>query len=250
MNEALLLLVFSLLGSVFALVGGALFLYIKKWRRLLCRYSIPFAAGVLLTTAFIGLLPEAVHLIDERAYAVCLFSFLAAFMFEHFFFKLHHHDDSKEHNHSSKKGSMLLLIIGDTVHNFVDGVAIGASFLASPILGLTTAFSSFLHEVPHEIGDFAILYKFKWKPAKILLVNFVSALATVVGAFLVYYFIKNDAVVGYLIAFAAGLFFYLGAVDFLPSSADKETDIRKNLIPLIIGVIVMFGAFNIMPHQH
>jgi zinc and cadmium transporter len=250
MNEAFLLLGLSLVGSVLALIGGVLFLYIKKWRKLLCRYSIPFAAGVLLTTAFVGLLPEAAHIIDETAFAVSLISFLAAFIFEHFFFKLHHHDNSKEHNHSDKEGSMLLLIVGDTVHNFVDGVAIGASFLASPVLGLTTACSSFLHEVPHEIGDFAILYKFKWKPPKILLVNFVSALSTVVGAFLVYYFIRNDTVVGYLIAIAAGLFFYLGAVDFLPSSTDKETDIRKNLIPLIIGVIVMLAVFSVMPHSH
>ena len=104
-----------------------------------------------------------------------------------------------------------MVMAGDTIHNFVDGVAIGASFVVSPVLGAITAFSTFLHEVPHEIGDFGILLKAGWRRRNILLTNIISALATLIGAFLVYLMPVGDHILGVFIAIAAGLFLYLGA---------------------------------------
>ena len=248
MDNFLILLALSFLGGALGLVGGLAFLYVPKWSQWLSRYSVSFAAGVLLTVALIGLLPESVHLVGNNAFLTALMSFLGAFLFEHFFFGIHHHDS--DHHHPVKPGSVPLIIVGDTVHNLIDGVAIGASFLVSPALGLTTAISSFLHEIPHEIGDFGILLKAGWKKAAIIRVNLVSALVTVIGAFLVYTLTPSEMVVGYLLAIAAGIFLYLGASDFLPHMSDHDSPKLSGLLSLLIGVAIMLLTFYALPHTH
>ncbi|MBU1085828.1 MAG: ZIP family metal transporter [Candidatus Beckwithbacteria bacterium] len=241
------LIFLALLGSVVALVGGVMFLYIDKWSKVLSKYSIPFAAGVLITVALVGLLPEAIHIGGEKSFLVVWLTFLGAYIFENLVCDLHHHD----HGDSCKdnSGSVLLVIIGDTIHNFIDGVAIGASYLVNPGLGLVTALSTFLHEVPHEIGDFGILLKAGWKKKKIFMVNLGSALMTVAGALLVYFLNCSDALIGGLLAVAAGMFLYLGASDFLPH-AGEGVDKKKAMMTLFFGAVIMYGTLSIIPHGH
>jgi len=249
MNDVVSVLLLSTLGSLVALIGGVVFLYNKKWSKVLSRYSVPFAAGVLLTVSLVGLLPESVHMYGEGAFFVVLLTFFASFLFEQFVCHLHHHE-SHDHDHGVKSSSVPLVLVGDTIHNFIDGVAISASFLVNPGLGLITAISTLLHEVPHEIGDFGLLLKAGWKKGKVLLVTALSASMPIVGAMMVLVFTPSESTVGVLLAIAAGMFLYLGASDFLPSVHIHDKKDRGNVVALIIGVIVMYLTLNIIPHSH
>lgn len=249
MSDLVNIVLLSLLGSVVALIGGMIILSVKKWSKTLAKYSIPFAAGVLLTVALLGLLPEAVHLVGEKSFLVVLVTFLGAYLFEQFFCELHHHDDGHKCKKTKHGQTVSLIVAGDTVHNFIDGVAIAVSYLVNPGLGLVTAVSTLLHEVPHEIGDFGILLKAGWSRKKILLVNLLSALMTLVGALVVYFFGVGELANGYLLAVAAGMFLYLGANDFLPH-ADEELDKKKAAMVLLLGVVVMYLTISIVPHGH
>lgn len=253
MNDLVQLVLLASIGSFVALAGGVVFLFNKKLSNLLSTNSIPFAAGVLITVALVGLLPEATHLIGEQAFLVVLFSFLMAYLFEHLLFGLHHHDETCKHNHHGEvrhQTSIPFVIFGDSIHNFIDGVAIGAAFLVNPGLGLVTAISTFLHEVPHEIGDFGIMLKNGWSKRKILLVNIFTAALTLVGALLVFYLPIDEYIIGILMAVSAGIFLYLGASDFLPQIEETQISRFAPLFPLILGVFVMLGTLMLVPHSH
>jgi len=248
MNNLLQLLLLSLLGSIVALIGGVIFLYHKKWSQILERNSVPFAAGVLLTVTLVGLFPEAVELIGESTYTIVLITFITTYTFEQLFFAIHHHEH-KEHDHEHKS-SVIFVIAGDTIHNLIDGIAIGASFFVAPGLGLITAISTFLHEVPHEIGDFGILLHAGWEKKKIILVNVISAAITIVGAFSVITFAENETMIGTLLSVSAGIFLYLGASDFLPHIGNGKERSLKALWPLLIGALVMFTTLMLVPDAH
>ena len=248
MSDLVNIVLLSLLGGAIALLGGLIFLFVKKWSDTLTKYSVPFAAGVLVTVALIGLLPEVVHQVGEKGFFVVLITFFGAYLFEQFACDLHHHD----HNHDGDPScttSIPLIIMGDTLHNFIDGVAIAAAYLLNPGLGLVTALSTLLHEIPHEIGDFGILLKAGWKKRKILTVNLISSLFTVAGALMVYFMNFSGAMIGNLLAVAAGMFLYLGASDFLPH-ANEGASKSKSVLVLILGALVMYGALSIVPHSH
>ena len=248
MSETLHLFLLALLGSIVALVGGVTFLFKESWSDFLERHSVPFAAGVLLTVSLLGLLPEAVHLLGEAAFLVALVSLVGAYIFEHILFKVHHHHANR--HSKSYESAIPLVIFGDTLHNLIDGVAITSSFLINPGLGLVTAISTFLHEVPHEISDFGILLKVGWKKKDILIVNVLSASTTIVGAFLVYYFLRGAQEIGTMLAFSAGLFLYLGASDFLPEVEKEGKRPLLAVVPLLLGVAVMYLTLNAVPHTH
>lgn len=247
--DTLYLFLQALLGSIIALFGGVVFLFNRKLSSVLEKYSVPFAAGVLVTVSLLGLIPEAEHEIGEISHWIVLGSFLGVYLFEHIFFGIHHHGDGDDH-HQIKDSSVGLVIFGDTIHNFIDGVAIGASFMIDPNLGLITAFSTFLHEVPHEIGDFGILLKAGWKNTKILIINIISSLMTIVGAFVVYMFNQSDVLNGSLMAVSAGVFLYLGASDFLPKIREQKLHKLKSILPLILGSGVIILTLLLIPHSH
>lgn len=249
--EGLHLLLLTLLGSVIALFGGIIFLFNSKLSNSLEKYSISFAAGVLITVSFVGLIPEAHHHLGENSSWVVLISFLAVYIFENLFFDIHHHGEGRHDRGSEiKKSSIGLVIFGDTIHNFIDGVAIGASFFINPSLGLVTAFSTFLHEVPHEIGDFGILLKAGWSKAKIIIVNMLSSLATIIGAFSLYLFSESETINGALMAVSAGIFIYLGASDFLPKIKDGKLSKFKSIAPLLLGSLIISLFFLLVHHEH
>lgn len=248
--EQLQLLLLALLGSLIALFGGVVFLFNRKLSQILEKYSVSFAAGILVTVSILGLIPEAEHEIGDSVYWIVLASFLGVYIFEHLFFGIHHHGDGEGHNHRIKDSSVGLVVIGDTIHNFIDGVAIGASFMINPNLGLITAFSTFLHEVPHEIGDFGILLKAGWTKTRILIINIISSLMTVVGAFVVYYFSHNESLNGSLMAVSAGIFLYLGASDFLPKIESDGKNRFKSILPLILGSGIIIATILLLPHEH
>ena len=249
MFDFFVILLLTTIGSLLGLIGGISFLYLNSWSQWLAKYSVPFAAGVLLTVSIMGLIPEAFETLGENAFLIILLSFLGAFLFEHLAFGIHHHDHhGHHHKHARKNESTKLIIIGDTIHNFIDGVTIASAYIISPQLGWVAAFSTLLHEIPHEISDFGILLTMGWKKKHILWVNIFSALATIVGGLFVYFVIRDSNVIGYLLSISAGIFLYLGASDFLPQVEDEDLKNNKFIFTLITGVLVMLMIFKIVPH--
>ncbi len=248
MTDFIQLLSLTLIGSVLGLIGGVLFIFNKRFAGVLEKNAIPFAAGVLLTFVFLGLLPESVELLNETTFLIVLTAFFGAYLFELLSVGIyHHHSEEDTSAHSELYSPAILVTVGDTIHNFIDGVAIGAAFMVSPPLGLVAAISTFFHEIPHEIGDFGILLKAGWSRKKILVVNIFSALSTILGALFVAYFAINEQLLGVMLGISAGFFLYLGAVDFLPHTSAGFKNNSRILIPLILGILLMAVIFWLLP---
>lgn len=243
------LLGLATIGSIAGLVGGLIFLVKKDWATVLAKYAVPFAAGILLSVSLLHLLPEAVQEIDELGFVVVLASLISAFLFEQFFAQLHHHEDRKG---TMAKATIPLVFIGDTIHNFIDGVTIASAYLVEPSFGLIVALSTFLHETPHEIGDFGVFISRGWSRQKTFGANFLSALATFPGALLVFFFLQDaHESIATLLAVSAGIFLYLGASDFLPEvseESDSKSKVKK-LALLILGVLLMYLLRSLTPEH-
>lgn len=254
--DILQVLFWTLIGSVVSLVGGILLLGNKKLRAKAMHLGLPFGAGALLAAAFLGLLPEAFE--GSDVHSVTLFAlggFLGFFILERLLGWFHHHEESHHHEtaHGKRnKTHQWLVIVGDTLHNAIDGVAIGAAFLINPAAGIGTALAVAAHEIPQEVGDFSILLGKGMRPRNVILVNLFSALATVVTALITYLL---GGVVDFnpslLIAIAAGFFIYIAASDIIPDIHEKprrEGNIQA--VMLLIGVVVIGCIISLTPHEH
>lgn len=253
--DILQVIFWSFVGSVFSLLGGVLLVGSKKLRDTAVRFGLPFGAGALLAAAFLGLLPEAVEGSDIHVTALyALSGFLGFFILERLLGWFHHHES---HHHDTIHGKrnathQWLVIVGDTLHNAIDGVAIGAAFLINPAAGIGTALAVAAHEIPQEIGDFSILLGKGMRARNVILVNLVSALATVVTALATY--LLGDSLnfnPAFLIAIAAGFFIYIAASDIIPDIHEKprrEGNIQA--LMLLIGVIVIGCIISLTPHEH
>src|SRR3989344_1999131 len=251
MSEIIVLTIYAFIGSIAGLIGGVILLFKKDWAKSLASVSVPLAAGVLLALSLLDLLPEAVEKFGEKAFGVVLIVFVILFMIERFFFYLHHHQEEGEkhlgHSHSEGETVIPLIIFGDTIHNFLDGVVIGATYLINPSFGMLVSLSTFLHETPHEIADFGILLNRGWSRRNAFLANLFSSLATFPGAFLTYFYAdKIEQGVGILIALAAGFFLYVATTDFLPEATHAPRRyLGQQALFLLLGilVIVLIGYF-------
>ncbi len=253
--EVLTVLFWTLVGSVFSLVGGIALLGNKRLRDTAIRYGLPFGAGALLAAAFLSLLPEALEGSDVHSVTLyALGGFLTFFVLERLLGWFHHHES---HHHDEAHGQrnkthQALVIIGDTLHNAIDGVAIGAAFLVSPAAGIGTALAVAAHEIPQEIGDFSILLGKGMRPRNVILVNLFSALATVVTA-LATYLLGGAAEFNpaLLLAVAAGFFIYIAASDIIPDIHEKSRrEGNAQAVMLLIGVLAIGCIISLTPHSH
>lgn len=243
-NPLIDIFLLAVMGSIAGLIGGIVFLLKKEWAKAFCPYAVPFAAGVLLAVSFLDLLPEAVEEMADQTFPLILIVFVMLFLFERLLFSLHHHDDQ----HQESKNMVSLVVVGDTIHNFLDGVTIAASYIISPSLALVVAAATFFHETPHEIADFGILIASGWSRKKAFLINLFSALATFPAAFLTYYFASSvEKSVGVLLAIAAGFFLYISATDFLPETKRIEGKSFAKTACLLFGVLLV-ALVNIFLH--
>ncbi len=233
-------IIFSLVGGVFSLVGGILLLQNKKTANGLAKYATPFAAGVLLAAAFTDLLPEAMHEGEPRDVLVATLCGLLGFFFlERYLRFFHHHHEHGKNNRTSSP----LIIIGDTLHNALDGIAIGAAFLVSPGTGIVAAVAVAAHEIPQEIGDFGLLLKNGMDKSKVIWVNVLSALATTVTAVITYAIGDSDSsFIPYLLAITAGFFIYIAASDIIPEIHESLDHRKKDIRPWLL----LAGALLIM----
>lgn len=250
--DVLLVLFWALIGSVVSLIGGVALVGAARLRKNISKYALPFGAGALLATAFLGLLPEALEATSVQTTALlALGGFLTFFLLERFITWFHHHHHDEVHG-SHNTAHVWLVIIGDTLHNVIDGVALGAAFLVNPAAGITTALAVAAHEVPQEIGDFGILLGKGMKPRKVVLVNLLSALGTVVAA-LATYLLGEAAGIdpAPLLAVAAGFFIYIAASDIIPDIHEQpKREANAQTLMLLLGVVVLGSVALLTPHGH
>lgn len=183
--------------------------------------------------AFLHLLPEAAEELDINIICIIvLLAFIFFFFMEKLLFWRHCHK-GKCDVHTF--GYMNL--VGDSIHNFIDGMVIASTFLIDYNLGVATTIAIALHEIPQEIGDFGVLIHAGFHRIKALLINYVVAFTVVLGAIAGYFLsFYSHAIIAYLIPFAAGGFIYIAASDLMPEIR-KETDLKKSLFAFLIFVL-------------
>ena len=242
MNVLLWILAFTALSSAISLIG-VFFLSIR--RSILTRFMsslVSFAAGALMAAAFLELLPEALEMADNNVLVLsyALVGVLVFFVIEQFLLWSHcHHGKCEVHSFS------YLILLGNSVHNFVYGVIIAASFLVSIPAGITTSLAIIFHEIPQEVGDFSVLLFGGLSRKRALVYNFLSALTAFAGAILAYYFRDVVALSNqYLLAFAAGGFIYIASADLLPELHKERVPVRSlaQFMSLLVGVLLIWGV--------
>lgn len=237
----------SVVGSVGGLlVAGLLLLFDKRVRTRVVPWLVSFAVGTLLGAAALVLMPEALEtLAPARAFAVMLGGILTFFVLEKLVLLRHCHDDEDCHVHRS---TATMVIVGDTVHTFVDGVAIAASTLVSVPAGIMTALAAIAHEIPQEAGDFGILLAAGHSRRRALMLNAASAIGGLAGAALMLMFGASVPLAQpYVLAFAAGNFLYVAMADLIPHLHRGEAD--PNSLRQIVLIALGLATIGLM-HQY
>jgi zinc and cadmium transporter len=207
-------------------------------------YLVSFATGAILGNVFLHLIPEIVQTngfgLEISLYILA--GLLTAFVIEKIVHWKHMHKAGESHVHPIS----YLILIGDGIHNFIDGMIIGAVYLTNIPIGIATTISIIFHEIPQEIGDFSILINSGMTRAKALFYNFVSALTALLGTAIVLVIgSTTPSLEGILIPFAVGNFIYIAAADLIPEM-HKETELSKSAIQFLtflagIGIMLVLA---------
>jgi zinc and cadmium transporter len=271
----------SLLGGAMSVLIAAFFALNaqRKWVPLLVSYAI----GALLGAVFLEILPHAVEVATnvEAMTATILLGILIFFTLEKLVLWRHCHGDHCEahalhdeahcpdqnasvqtkyrfvkqdvpslnvhrphHDHEHDDGrSGMMIMIGDTFHNFVDGILISAAFLVDIQLGLVTALAIIAHEIPQEVGDFLILLHSGYSKKQALLFNLFSSLATMVGGMLAYFALQTvQSWVPYILSLAAASMLYVAVADLIPG-LHKRTAIKDTVLQILLILLGVFSIF-------
>lgn len=239
MSPLIYSLLFTLVVSLISLIG--LFLIFIKTKNLqkVTLVLVSFAIGGLLGDAFIHLIPQSFEFFSLTIVPslMILLGIIIFFILEKI---LRWHHCHEVDCHQEEKHVVTLNLIGDSVHNFIDGALIAASFQISTFVGLTTALAVILHEIPQEIGDFGIMLHHGVSAKKAVYYNFVTSLTSFLGVFLIS-FLKYDFS-PYLIPVTAGGFIYLAATDLIPELHRHDAKVGQSIIQLIfilLGITLM-----------
>lgn len=241
-------LAYALIATIFisliALVG--LMFAPNNWTHKREIKLLGFAAGVLLATATLELLPEAVeHSQGMWAYYAVLFGIVGFFFLERSFRAFHTHGK----NHQLKAAGNLV-IIGDGIHNFIDGVAIALAFMVNPMVGIATTVAIAAHELPQEIADYIVLIRSGYSRKRALLLNFASGLMAVLGVAVVF-LLGNiiEPVEGPLLGITVGFFLYIASADIIPELNHEHEKHEKFIVAFMLGIILIAALTLAIPHQ-
>jgi zinc and cadmium transporter len=228
--------------SAISLVG-VLVLWLKDQQlKKILLYLVSFSVGGLFGDAFIHLIPEA---IEESGFGtsislLILLGILFSFVVEKFLQWRHCHiPTSSEHPHSFA----YMNLFGDAVHNLIDGLIVGGSYLVSIPIGVSTTLAVIFHEIPQELGDFGVLIHGGFNKKKAVWFNFLTALTAILGAIIA--FVVGTTLEGFiplLIPFAAGNFIYIAGSDLIPELRKDEPNLKKatlQVVSITLGVVIM-----------
>jgi len=248
------IILFSLLGGVLSVVAAGVFLvFPDRVRQALLPHFVSFAIGALLGAAFLALLPHAVsgpNAIEFHQLGMAiLLGILAFFLLEKMVLWRHCHENECEAHapadHHREKAAGTLVLIGDAMHNLVDGILIGAAFMTDIHLGVVTSLAVAAHEIPQEVGDFAVLLNSGFDRTRAFIFNILASLTTVVGALIAYFSLQDaQTIVPYVLAVAASSFIYIAVADLIPGLHKRVefTETVKQVVLIITGVVVIYFA--------
>jgi zinc and cadmium transporter len=250
------IVIFSLLGGVLSVMVASTFLLLPETARSrLVPHLVSFAIGSLLGAAFLGLLPHALigsGVVDfHNIFLAVLLGLLGFFLLEKLVLWRHCHSDHCEahgpdqsHGHDeNSKAAGVMVLVGDAMHNFVDGILIAAAFLTDTHLGIVTALAIATHEIPQEVGDFVVLLHSGFTRTKALFYNVLSSLSTIVGALLAYWWLEGmEELLPYVLAVAASSFIYIAVADLIPGLHKRAevSDTAQQITLIISGVVVIY----------
>ena len=240
MSTFLIVLGLSLVGGLGGLLVASGVLLIKDPARArLIPWLVSYAVGALLGASMLEILPKALEqLAPPQVFATLLVGILLFFVLEKLVLWRHcHTHDCEVHD-----GAVLPVVVGDAFHNFVDGAVIAAAAMTSLALGITTAVAVTAHEIPQEVGDFAILLHAGYSRSKALMLNVLSALANVAGAMAAFFaFDRLPALLPYFLALSAASFLYVAMADLIPGLHRGRTDASslRQILLIAAGVLTM-----------
>jgi len=202
---------------------------------------ISLAIGALLGDAFIHLIPEALEKFSDKTLAsLLIIAGIIIFLIIEKFLHWHHHEDDTEKNHIHPVGKLVLFT--DGFHNLIDGIIIGVSFLVSIPIGIATTLAVVLHEIPQEIGDFAVLIHSGYTKKRALWLNFLSALTAIIGVFIALIFGSvAETFTLWILPIAAGGFIYIAVADLIPE-LQKTKKIKysiSQILTMFFGILIM-----------
>ncbi len=258
-----MLLLSILLATV---AGGLIAVSVASWLafRVFSKYlhhMVSLSVGVLLSVALLHLLPEAFENAEADAhtlFALMLAGLLGFFVLEKIALlrHSHHHEGDGHHHHKGHdrheagRGGVLILV-GSSLHNLCDGVLVAAAFLADPLLGLLTAASIIVHEVPHKLGDFVVLINAGLARRRAFMLILFTSLCTALGG-LAGYFVLQQAQqwVPYVLVIAASSFLYISVADLIPQMHERGSlaEAVPQLLLVGAGVIVIYGVTSFLHH--
>ncbi|MFX1238479.1 MAG: ZIP family metal transporter [Promethearchaeota archaeon] len=237
-----------------AITAAASFILLsEKVQKSLISILVSFATGILLTSSFLALIPNAIEEVGEAhdILPVVLGGILFFFFLEKLLIWRNCQNNSCEVHGTEAVGSIVL--IGDAFHNFTDGIVIAASFLTSTSLGFIASISIIVHEIPQETGDFGILLHSGFTRKKAYLYNTLSSISTIPAAIIGYFVLDAiHEIVPFMLAISASSFIYIALSDLAPELHRKTTtkDYIKQLILVLVGTLLMTIILSLGVHEH
>ncbi|MEW6593056.1 MAG: ZIP family metal transporter [Candidatus Hadarchaeota archaeon] len=241
MSELLWILAGTTGVSLVSFMGALTLVVSESLLDKLLHALLGLAAGTLMGGAFLHLIPEALGNPmsggTNTVFIVVIVGFAVFFVMERLVWRRCRERKCPIHTFA------YLNLVGDGVHNFIDGLAIAASFLAGIGIGVVTTFAVAIHEIPQELGDFGVIVYGGLKPRKALLMNFATALTAVAGGIVGFFFIPYfGGFVPLLLSFAAGSFLYIAASNLVPEMHKQhETKTVTAFLAFLLGVILLFA---------
>jgi zinc and cadmium transporter len=246
------IILFCLIGGVLSVLAAAVFLVLREeLRNRLLPHLVSFATGALLGAALLGLLPHALtafgpgdmHVIPMTV----LLGLLGFFLLEKMVLWRHCHADHCEVHapgqSSRHRSAGTMILIGDGLHNFLDGILIAGAFLTDVHLGVVTSIAVAAHEIPQEVGDFAVLLHSGFSRARAFLYNVLSSMTTVIGGVLAWYALQDVVpLLPYVLAVAASSFIYIAVADLIPTLHERVegSATLQQILLIAAGVLVIY----------
>jgi zinc and cadmium transporter len=261
MNTLAWIVGFTLLGGVAGVMLAGIFLLVpERARARALPLLVAFATGALLGAALLGLLPEAIEMAGPGNYASVGLSLLGGialfFILEKLVLWRHCHEDhcethAPEHGHHHERAPGVMILIGDTMHNVLDGVLIAAAFLIDINLGIMTGVAVLAHEVPSEVGNFAILLHGGMSRAQAFSWNLITALGAVIGGVVGYFALSAVMpALPYALGVSAASLLYVAVADLIPG-LHRKTDARSGILQVILialGVVAVAAVEQLHTH--
>jgi zinc and cadmium transporter len=247
---------FCLLGGLLSMLAAALFLVLSEsLRGRLLPHLVSFATGTLLGAALLGLLPHALEAVpgtDTHVIPMAvLIGLLGFFLLEKLVLWRHCHADHCEvhvPDHDDHKHSTgVMILIGDGLHNFLDGILIAGAFLTDIHLGIVTSLAVVAHEIPQEVGDFAVLLHSGYSRGRAFFYNILASLTTVIGGVLAWLALQQmTAALPYVLAIAASSFIYIAVADLIPTlhqRVEGKATVQQ-VVLIAAGVLLIYSTHS------